>query len=329
MALQTSASILKGLRSPSGLFMAAPSNSTGYSNAWIRDNLYTSLGLEFIDKDAAVIVMHRLLDILLKHEEKINWAISNKPTHAYQYIHARYHPETLNEFWDEWGNKQNDAVGFFLFRIAGMIEKGYSVIRNESDKRIIEKLIAYLGSIKYWQDSDHGVWEGYEEVHASSVGACVAGLKAISQFFSVPTQFISNGQDTLSSLLPRESATKEADLAQLSLIYPFNIVSEEMTNKILKNVEEKLVRNKGVIRFPNDWYYSRNGDAEWTMGFPWLAIIYKQLGNMEKYKHYMKKTLECFNDLGELPELYFANSNEHNDNSPLGWAQSLYVVAAL
>jgi phosphorylase kinase alpha/beta subunit len=273
--------------------------------------------------------MHRLLDIFLKHEYKIDWAIKEKPKHAYQYIHARYHPETLNEFWTEWGNKQNDAIGLFLFRLAEMLTKNYSVLRTESDKRIVQKLIFYLQSLEYWQDSDHGVWEGYEEIHASSIGACLAGLKAISSFFIVPNRLIVEGEKALNALLPRESQSRETDLALLSLIYPYNVVNDEMKAKILADVEQKLVRNKGVIRFSGDWYYNKNGDAEWTMGFPWLAIIYKQLGNKEKYQFYMNKTLSCFNDKGELPELYYANSSQHNENSPLGWAQALYIVAAL
>jgi hypothetical protein len=41
----------------------------------------------------------------------------------------------------------------------------------------------------------------------------------------------------------------------------------------------------------------------------------------------MAKTMFVMNSAGELPELYFSGTNEHNENSPLGWAQSLYLVA--
>jgi hypothetical protein len=41
----------------------------------------------------------------------------------------------------------------------------------------------------------------------------------------------------------------------------------------------------------------------------------------------MRKTLEVLNNKGELPELYYANSDVHNENTPLGWGQSLLVVA--
>ncbi|MBI2452230.1 glycoside hydrolase family 15 [Candidatus Pacearchaeota archaeon] len=320
---------LKNLQTKNGLFLAAPSEKTGYNKAWIRDNIYASLSLELFYREECLRVIHRIFDILKKHEYKIDWAIKDKPKHPHQYIHARYNPETLEEFWEEWGNKQNDAIGAFLFRVADLISKGFSVLRNNSDKKILQKLIDYLGSIEYWHDADNGMWEEHEEIHASSVGACLAGLIAISKYFNVQKKLIDNGRKSLNSLLPRESKTKDVDLALLSLIYPHNIVNEKQRKQILKNVEAKLVRKRGIIRYKGDKYYYKNGEAEWTMGFPWLAIIYKLLGDRKKYLRYISKTLECLNESSELPELYYSNTEEHNENSPLSWAQSLYIVAVL
>ncbi|MEM7815777.1 MAG: glycoside hydrolase family 15 protein [Candidatus Aenigmatarchaeota archaeon] len=319
--------VLSLLQTESGLFLAAPAQETGYNKVWIRDNVYSALGMEVCSPERAVKAVRALFDILKKHEYKIDWAIREKPRYAYQYIHARYNPQTLEEYWDEWGNKQNDAVGAFLFQVAGLLKKGYGVVRDSSDIRVLKKLVLYLQSIRYWEDKDNGMWEENEELHASSIGACVAGLKAISNYIDVPKELIERGQEALDKLLPRESETKEVDMALLSLIWPYNIVTSKQRKQILKNVEGKLVRERGVIRYPGDKYYNRNGEAEWTMGFPWLAIIYKKLGNRKKYDFYMSKTRFAMNGFGHLPELYFAGSNEHNENSPLGWAQALYLVA--
>jgi len=325
--VRESSGVLESLQSPGGLFLAALAQGTGYNKAWLRDNIYGAMGLEVTNPKKAVLTMHRIFDILRKHEYKIDWAIKEKPVHAYQYIHARYNPETLEEYWDEWGNKQNDAVGALLFKTADLIRKGRRVIRDEGDMRILRKLVFYLQSIRYWQDKDNGMWEESEEMHASSVGACLAGLKAISKYVHVPKELIEKGQEALECLLPCESETKEVDLALLSLIYPYNIVTPAQRKAILKNVEKNLVRKRGLIRYPGDKYYNRKGEAEWTMGFPWLAIIYKMLGDRRKSEYYMRKTRFSMNGSGHLPELYFAGSKEHNDNTPLGWAQSLYLVA--
>ncbi len=328
--LQKSIQILEGLQYPNGLFAASHVNvKTGYNLSWIRDNVYELLGFEAV-KDYRKVkkTLRALLDILLKHEYKIEWAIREKPKYRHQYIHARYNPMTLEEVYEEWGNKQNDAIGALLFKIGDLESRGIKILRNENDRRIVQTLVGYLASIQYWHDKDNGMWEENEEVHASSVGACVAGLKKIAKIVDVPSDLIAKGEAALHTLLPRESETKETDLALLSLIYPYNIVTESQRTAILKNVEERLVREKGVVRYGGDAYYNNGeGEAQWTMGFCWLAIIYKQLGNVAKYAHYFRKAASVINDKGELPELYYANSQKHNENSPLGWAQSLFIVA--
>ena len=225
------------------------------------------------------------------------------------------------------GNKQNDAVGAFLFKTGDLLDKGILKLRDFDDLKILQKLVYYLESIEYWHDPDNGIWEDNEEVHASSIGACVAGLEKISPYVKVSDSLIKKGRDALDTLLPRESLRKEVDLALLTLIYPFNIVNEEQRSCILKNVEVNLVKERGVIRHVDDWYYSNGKEAEWTMGFPWLAKIYKDLGDMERYKHYLKKTYSVMNWKGELPELYFSRSKIPNENTPLGWSQAMHLCA--
>ncbi len=328
--------ILKSLQYDSGLFSAASKEvGTGYDKSWLRDNFYETIAFEVIgDWDTVEKTYESILQIFLKHESKIDWAIENKPTESFQYIHARFHPETFDEFWESWGNKQNDAIGCILFRI-GELEANHkrSILKDDDYIRIVNKLVKYLEAIEYWQDRDSGMWEEGEELHASSVGACVAGLKSINRLESieVPDDLIQKGQDSLNALLPRESEGKFVDLALLSLIWPYHVLTDEQRDQILKNVEYHLLRERGVIRYKGDAYYNKNEDekseeAEWTFGLSWLAIIYQQMGQSEK-------AMECIKDLiandtpNGLPELYFSNSPEYNANTPLGWSESLFIVA--
>src|SRR3989338_11689602 len=89
----------------------------------------------------------------------------------------------------------NNAIGALLFKIAELLDKKLPVLRNLDDYRIIQKLVFYLESIEYWHDKDNGMWEEYEEIHASSVGACLAGLKAIAKIVDVPAELIKKGED--------------------------------------------------------------------------------------------------------------------------------------
>ena len=326
--LNQSIQILEQLQYPNGLFAASRMNvKTGYNLAWIRDNVYTTLGLEAAQKYSTIQrTLRDLFDILLKHEYKIDWARREKPKYHYQYVHPRFNPITMEEIWEQWGNKQNDAIGALLFKVGDFEEKGIKIIRNENDLRVIQKLVNYLQSIEYWHDKDSGMWEENEETHASSIGACAAGLKKIKKLADVPEELIKKGEEELNKLLPRESETKEVDMALLSLIYPYNIATNEQRNIILKNVEEKLVSENGVRRYIGDKYHYRNGEAQWTKGLPWLAIIYRQMNKPHKYSFYMRKTIEAMNEKGELPELYYADTQEHNENCPLAWSQALFVA---
>ncbi len=330
--LSRSVQILEQLQHPNGLFSASRKEvNTGYNLCWIRDTVYASLGFEAVKNIAALRkTYHALLNLLLKHEYKIDWMIMQPhPKVAFRYIHARYHPETMEELHEEWGNKQNDAIGAVLFKIGELESKGIKIIRNGNDTRLLQKLVNYLQAIEYWHDKDNGMWEENEEVHASSVGACVAGLKEIrkAEGVDVPLRLIAEGEKSLQRLLPRESETKAVDLALLSLIYPYDVVDEVQREQILAAVEKKLVREKGTIRYEEDKYYSDGKEAQWCFGFPWLAIIYKKLNRPDKHAHYVRKTMEAANADGEMPELYYGSSDSHNENTPLAWGQSMSIVA--
>jgi GH15 family glucan-1,4-alpha-glucosidase len=328
--------ILKDLQYDSGLFAASKKDvGTGYNKSWLRDNFYECLAFEILgDWDTVEKTYDSVLNIFLKHEEKIDWAIANKPSEAFQYIHARFNPQTFDEYWEEWGNKQNDAIGAILFRV-GELEQNRKgrVLENKDRFRIVQKLVYYLQSIEYWNDPDNGMWEEYEEIHASSIGACVAGLKAVDKIegIEVPDDMIVKGERALEGLLPRESDTKFTDLSLLSLIYPYHVVSDEMRDQILENLEYHLLRKRGVIRYKGDQYYNKNPDgyseeAEWVFGLDWLAIIYQEIGNLDKAKELIENLVEIDTKEG-LPELYFSNSEQFNENTPLGWTESLFIVA--
>jgi phosphorylase kinase alpha/beta subunit len=328
--------ILDGLKFKSGLFSASkPTVTTGYDKAWLRDNFYECIAFEVVQDWETVRRTYRaLLDIFRKHEFKIDYAISKKPEYTHQFIHARYNPETFDEFWEEWGNKQNDSIGCILFKIGELEKAGVGIMESEDDFRIVQKLVDYLSTLEYWHDADSGMWEEAQEVHASSIGACVAGLEMVRGIdgIVVPADLIKKGYKALADLLPRESEKKFVDLALLSLIWPYDVVNKRQTKEILENVEYHLLKKKGVIRYKGDAYYNKNLDnyseeAEWTFGLAWLAIIYNQLGMEKKAKIFLEKVLGTVSKTGEVPELYYSNSDKPNDNMPLGWSESLFITA--
>ncbi len=327
---------VRKLRTPTGLFTASAHNvSTGYNKAWLRDVYFMTLGFKYgEDKKIVQETARALLQIINTHKDKISWAVENKPYETWQHIHARYNPETFEEYWEEWGNKQNDAVGEVLYLIAECEVDGLTVAENDDERSLVQLIINYLNRIEYWHDADSGIWEENQEVRASSIGAVVRALKTAQQlpYVTIPEGMIEKGEQALRALLPRETETRFCDLALLTLIFPFDVTTKEETETILRNAEYFLLRDRGVIRYRNDRYYNNNKDgyseeAEWSMGVAWLTIIYARLGNFEKASYYFRQADKTINKEGLIPELWYSHTDKQNDNTPLGWAESMYVVA--
>jgi GH15 family glucan-1,4-alpha-glucosidase len=339
MSVDKSYDILDSIRLSNGLYIASP--SVHYSAVWIRDSLYISL--PFLNKPGNIYqrTVHRLLDLMIDYEWKIDIHIKNRPLEPWQYIHAKYDPMTVKELPEAWGHAQHDAVGFLLWAIGTGERHGKHIIRDGRDKQVVQKLVHYLRSCEYWHDKDNGMWEEAREVHASSVGACVAGLQAVSYLVDVPPSLMKKGLIALEELGTNETDNRVVDLAQLSLIYPHRVYSRDIAQEVLHNVETDLLRRCGVIRYHGDSYYSTvenqgrhhqpsfyyGTEAEWCLGLPWLAICHAELGNYDQAFAYLKHTESIILPDGSIPELYYANTFEYNPNTPLGWANALYVVA--
>ena len=338
--LRESYQVLDQLRNPEHVYIASVSKD--YSYVWIRDCIY--MAMPYVNKPNSLYekTYYRLFDLFLEYEWKINILCTCKPTYEWEYLHARYSPEGKEIHTEAWGHVQHDMIGAFLFGVGLGTRYGKQMLRGDNDRRILQKLVNMLNLVEYWQDPDNGMWEEWREVHASSVGACVAGLRAVSSVVNVPEELVSKGLRTLFSLYPRESADKRVDLAQLSLIYPYRLFTGLLGETIVQNVEQHLLRSRGVARYEGDSYYSllekEHGrtlpkhcyygtEAEWTFGLPWLALCHLELGAPDKAREYVRKTEAIMQAPGILPELYYSGTATPNPNTPLGWSSAMYILA--
>lgn len=337
--LNQSYAILNALRLENGMYLA--SSSEDYSHVWLRDSFYESL--PYLGKDEVLYTKtyHRILDLFKEYEWKIRIHTTKRARETFEFIHARYSAHDVKEIDVEWGHAQHDAVGAVLFGIAEGVAAGYPIVRYDKDLELIQLVVDYLNCCEYWHDEDNGMWEENREVHMSSVGAVVAGLTAIQEagLAIVPQEMIDKGWQTLDDFFPFESATKPVDLAQLSLIYPYGIYQGEKAQRIIQRVENMLLRERGVLRYNLDSYYSlhntrelpkpcyNGAEAEWTFGLPWLSLCHLLIGNIKESNDYLERAESVMLPDGSLPELYFANSEEHNGNTPLGWSNAMYIVA--
>lgn len=177
---------------------------------------------------------------------------------------------------------------------------------------------------------------------------------------------ISLARTTLASLLPRESLSKETDSALLSIIgFPaFAVGKETLATQTRDSVLTKLGGNYGCKRFLWDGhqtvleessriYYEHdelgnfaNVESEWPLFFTYLYITALFDGSDATAKHYRKKLESLMvqvDGIGLLPELYYlpvenvdaekknprSQTRVPNENIPLVWAQSLYLMGLM
>lgn len=336
--------ILDKLRLSNSLYLAAPSDD--YSYVWLRDNVYISLAYLNKPCDTYQKTFHTILDIFKTYERKIDHHIKKKPIEMWEYLHIRYDAENLKEIDTPWNHAQNDAISAVLYGIGEGEKRGKKIIRDDKDKEIIQKLVWYLNTLEYWQSEDASMWEENNELRTSSLAACLAGLTSISDFVYVPSEMIQKGYKSLYELFPNESATRNVDLSLLSLIYPYNLLPKPMAQQIIHNVENELLREKGVIRYHYDSYYSTlekkygrhlpqeaydQTEAHWVFGLSFLSLAHSTLGDLDKGKYYIDKVESLMLEDCSLPELYFhgdytdEKGNNYNKNCPLAWTQSMYI----
>ena len=225
-----------------------------YRALWLRDTLYCAIAREYVGDFESIKKTYGLaFDIFHKSGDKISSCIDDPPTAKTDFLHARYNPHTLQEFPEEWGHNQLDIFGLFLYKVGDLRQKGDRRLPRLQGPEAgpgprLVSLLAGLG-----QGPDFGVWEEGPEVHASSVGAVLAGLRAAREHIAeirVPGRFLAAGREALGRLLPRESESRPYDLAQLSLLWPYRVVSPEQREQILSNIETHLVRERGSSATP-------------------------------------------------------------------------------
>ncbi|ANE56941.1 glycoside hydrolase family 15 protein [Methylomonas sp. DH-1] len=177
---------------------------------------------------------------------------------------------------------------------------------------------------------------------------------------------IARSRITLESLLPRESISKEVDSAVLSVTgFPaFAVDNPELRARTERLIVEKLQGRYGCKRFlldghqtaiedhqrlhyePSELKQFMDIECEWPLFFCYLLLNKLFAGDSEGVGDYRRKLEDLLvehNGQWLLPELYIvpehaiAAEKRHphsqarvaNENVPLVWAQSLYILGGL
>ena len=385
----------------SGLFPASTAVNVhgNYTDAWVRDNVYSilavwglALAYRKLDDDrgrtveleqSVIKLMRGLLVAMMRQSPKVErFKERQDPLEA---LHAKYdtatgHPVVKD---DEWGHLQIDATSVFLLMPAQMTASGLQIVYTQDEVNFIQNLVYYIG--RSYRTPDYGIWErgnkinhGKPELNASSVGMAKAALEALrginlfgmrggqSSIIHVLPDEIARARITLESLLPRESGSKEVDAALLSIIgFPaFAIEDADCVRQTRQKIIDKLQGKYGCKRFLRDGHQTviedttrlhyepeelkqfEHIECEWPLFFAYLWLDSLFAGDEVQAKYYQDR-LEALtidrDGFGLLPELYYVSESAlelerdkpgsqkrlPNENIPLVWAQSLYLLGQL
>lgn len=177
---------------------------------------------------------------------------------------------------------------------------------------------------------------------------------------------IARARITLESSLPRESLSKEIDAATLSVVgYPaFAVEDPALVRSTVEDVVNKLEGRYGCKRFlrdghqtvledphrlhyePEEMLQFEHIECEWPLFFTYLLLYHHFRGDewlARSYREKLEGLLVERDGDRLLPELYRVTEStidaeraaphsqlrEPNENVPLVWAQSLYVLGGL
>jgi phosphorylase kinase alpha/beta subunit len=385
---------------PSALLPASTASTVhgDYSHAWVRDNVYSILAAWALSRayrrhigtsdegraleESVCALMRGLLHAMGAQADKIEaFKRSEDPLDA---LHAKYDAATgatvVND--DGWGHLQLDATALFLLYCAQMSKGGLAIVQTEEEAAIVQNLIFYIGPA--YRVADYGIWErgqksnrGVREINASSVGMAKAALESMGGLtvtlangrhvtFRAPPDEVVRCRETLTAMLPAESASKETDAALLSVVgFPaFAVEDALLAERTRARVLDRLEGRYGCKRFLRDGHQTHaedtsrlhyevgelerfeNLEAEWPLFWAFLAVDAAMKSDGEAARRFLRKLSQVAVEREGrpcLPELYtvapeheaaeaaFPGSQARlsNDNCPLYWAQSLWMTAEL
>jgi len=124
------------------------------------------------------------------------------------------------------------------------------------------------------------------------------------------------------------------DACNLGLVWPFNVVQEdEKLRNTVELIEEELMIDEGVMRYPGDMYdgiihhteHLKKGAGAWPLLTFWYSIALHELGREEEAHQVFDAQIERI-DGKYIPEQKF--SRDRQGIEPLAWSHSMFLIAA-
>jgi len=144
-----------------------------YTDAWVRDNVYSILavwglalayrkidaeqGRAYELEQSVVKLMRGLLRSMMNQAHKVErFKHTQDPLDA---LHAKYDTSSGNPVVGdhEWGHLQIDATSVFLVMLSQMTASGLQIVFSLDEVNFVQNLVYYIG--RTYRTPDYGIWE--------------------------------------------------------------------------------------------------------------------------------------------------------------------------
>ncbi|KAH9373683.1 hypothetical protein HPB48_018672 [Haemaphysalis longicornis] len=265
-----------------------PGYRCGGHHAWVRDNVYCvyamwGLSMAYkkhadIDEDRAkayelehraVKLMRGLLKAMMLQKDKLErFKESQSGTDS---LHAKYDVSTGQTCVgdNDYGHLQIDATSVFLLVLAQLTAGGVQVIYNLDEVAFVQNLWFYIESA--YCIPDFGM--------PSASWTCSGGRGGPASTIHVLSDERQKCDAVLTSMLPRESNSKEVDGALIAVAgFPaFAIDDPDLIELTRNTIIEKLQGRYGCKRFLRDGYKTPHEDSRRPYYEPWELEAFERI----------------------------------------------------
>ncbi len=329
-----------------GSYVASPDYPV-YSYSWLRDGSFIAYSMLINGETDSCLKFLNWVDGTIRRYkfkvEKISEKLANNQTlNPEDFLSTRYTLAGM-EAQDNWPNFQIDGYGTWLWCLAEycQLTGDDSLIEKYQDS--ILTTIDYLA--KVWILPNYDCWEeNGDKIHPSTLACVYGGIEGINQFFKTKELSVLSEEIRkfiLSNLtkdkrFPKYIGSESVDSSLLWLSVPFNIVepNHPVMKKTVQVIENKLLYEGGVKRYPEDTFY---GGGQWVLMTCWLAWYYLEIGETQKAGKLFDWIKMQSDEEGNLPEQVYEDASDSdivadwekrwgNAAKPLLWSHAMYLV---
>jgi phosphorylase kinase alpha/beta subunit len=385
----------------SGLIPASTARTVhgDYCDAWVRDGVYTiqcvwGLAMAWRQLEGETRrtyelekrveqLMRGLLRAMMQQSDRVERF--KHSLDRLDALHAKFDTATGRAVVadDAWGHLQLDATSLYLLQLAQITRAGLVLVQSTAERDFLQNLVYYVA--RTYRVADYGIWErgdkgnhGLPERNASSIGMAKAALEALDGLdlygphgdgrcrLLIPQGALVRLRRALQHMLPRESASKEADSACLSVIgYPaWSVDDDELISRTRDKIRRDLSGAYGYRRFRRDGHqtviedhtrlhYEREElaqfegiECQWPLFFGYELVTACCEGRWREawlWRSRLEAVSVAVDGVPLLPEVYRVPAEaieaerrapgtqprQPNENVPLLWAQSLWWLGEL